>query len=144
MKKLIALLTVVAVMMTSVVSFADSSRSDAVKTVEEYCVNVLNGLCDYYDKRGDAIDDDYIELTYKYFQFWMTASCVYRKELQFNIKSLIGSKTFGADVTSENGWTTIMQEMQNEWLDYVNGKKDKKTYAKMLFSVVKAMISTSE
>lgn len=144
MKRLTSVLVAIVIMMASVVSFADTTkRSDAISTVEEFCKKVLNGLCDLYDKKGGAIDGDYVELTYKYFQFWLSARSVYEKELQINIKEnpLTGNMTFGVNASYENTWMTIRQDTQNEWMDYVNGKTDKKTYAKKLFSIVRSMMS---
>lgn len=145
MKRIVCVLAVV-VMLLPIVGIAETqTRSDVAKMYKEYCESILESLCDLYDMYGDKLDDDYVELTYKYYQLWNAVKDVYSKELQFDVKDLVGSSmVFGINNDVSYAWTMLNRDIEERWTKYIEGETAKNDFMGMLTRVIRAQLDAQK
>lgn len=144
MKRVIAV--ILAVMMLGVVTncVADT-RADVAEMTADFCKEMLVGLLDTYYIVGDALDEDYVELIYRYWKAYNALNDLHRKELQFNIKEnpLGAGKVFGVNKELEAGLIEINNACDNKWYDYVNGTITKGEYLEWMNTMIRAITGTN-
>lgn len=145
MKRIVAILSSAVILITTAGMAEEPTRSYVVNAYKAYCEAVLNMLCVYYDENGGNIDDDYVELTYKYYRMWNAVSDVYRKELQFDAKDMSLSGTvFGIDSTLSSALSMMNKDIEERWTKYVEGELGKAEFMRILTSVIKAQLKVQK
>lgn len=143
MKKVLAIVVVMMLAFIGVANAGANERAKAIGTISDYCVQMLNALCDIYDAGGDdALDEDYTEMLYKYYKLFWSSQQVVAKETQMGVKELTG-EVFGVG-DSEALWVYVQTQVDEKWLDYVDGDMDRSEYNKWIVEYVRKQVDASE
>lgn len=144
MKRILAILAATVIMIGLMGSaVADTqTRSSLAEKYENYCEGILESLCELYEKHGDEFDEDYVELTYLYCQLWNAVHEVNRKELQFDLKELVGSSmVFGTNKDLAYGWAKMNMDIEDRWTKYVSREIEKIEFMDFLTKIIMIQIN---
>lgn len=143
MRKVIAIVLMVMMMVGACGTAQASDIYDTIKTIEDYCKSMLDGFCVIYESVGTSwYDEDYTELAYRYYMMYEATNKVAMKEAQFSIKNLTGSD-FGIDRTAETGWILVRETVNEKWEAYINEEITMEEFLDWFMPIVRTQIGES-
>ena len=141
----ILMMIILSVLLSGISYAADeNTRADAIDSMQKYTSTILESIYSVYQKYGASMmDEDYVELTYRYYCLYSDLNALHLKELHFNIKNnpLGATTVFGTDLENERSNQLINDFIKDEWFKYLEGETSKDEFLDFLMSMVKAYLS---
>ncbi len=152
MKKVIILIIVLFLTIVSTPTFAEGDDDTSVKelmdSVRSFTFERMNSLFDLYERSPDVFDDEYAEMTYKYFRLYLLLNEIVSIEDNNELKQNVFSGGKGVRKTLIFDELSIVpdkmfEEMYDkEWFAYRNQEKTLTEFMDMLLKLKK--IQTDE
>lgn len=142
MKKLLAGVLVAVMVFSALAGLAEAdARKNTAEDLKKYAGDMLKSLQNYYNKNPEKCGDEFIMITYSYYDMYRVMEEVIDAEEQY---SLGKSSTIGQAKEHAQNNLLVNVYLLQQWYNWLNGDMENSEFLEWLMSLVGATIKAMD